>query len=211
MTSDTEPDGYGYPLSATGMAAYRVCRVFIGSPALSVGPARPESSRSNLGVSTFIGVPHRYRSPARHPAEHNRPEGAFEPVWVSSVALWVDDFPATPGCGPIRHVNAGNVCLGCGRSNPGDARFCNGCAAPLDVPAGAGDVALPGPVDSGRYVPIKALGEGARKHVYLAIDERLAREVALAIVKTEGLDSAGRARLVRERGQWRALVTTPTS
>ncbi len=95
-------------------------------------------------------------------------------------------------------MTVGSVCQACGRSNPGDARFCNECAAPLVTPAESTYAPLPAPVDGGRYIPKEALGEGARKRVYLAIDERLAREVALAIVKTEGLDSAGRARLVRE-------------
>ena len=42
------------------------------------------------------------------------------------------------------------------------------------------------------------LGEGARKRVYLALDTRLDREVAVAVVKTEGLDDAGRHRITRE-------------
>jgi len=42
------------------------------------------------------------------------------------------------------------------------------------------------------------LGEGARKRVFLARDERLDRDVAVAVIKTEGLDEAGRHRIDRE-------------
>ncbi len=42
------------------------------------------------------------------------------------------------------------------------------------------------------------LGEGGRKRVYLARDERLDRDVAIAVVKTEGLDEQGLSRVRRE-------------
>jgi class 3 adenylate cyclase len=42
------------------------------------------------------------------------------------------------------------------------------------------------------------LGEGGRKKVYLAHDEKLDRDVAVAVIKTEGLDEAGLARVKRE-------------
>jgi hypothetical protein len=42
------------------------------------------------------------------------------------------------------------------------------------------------------------LGEGGRKRVYLAHDARLDRDVAIAVIKTEGLDEAGLARVHRE-------------
>src|SRR5206468_5948085 len=50
----------------------------------------------------------------------------------------------------------------------------------------------------GRYRIERFLGEGGRKRVYLAHDERLARDVALALVKTDGLDEVGLARVRRE-------------
>ncbi len=50
----------------------------------------------------------------------------------------------------------------------------------------------------GRYRTVRLLGEGARKRVYLAMDERLAREVAVAVVKADGLDANGRLRITRE-------------
>jgi class 3 adenylate cyclase len=42
------------------------------------------------------------------------------------------------------------------------------------------------------------LGEGGRKRVYLAHDSRLDRDVAIAVIKTEGLDEAGLVRIRRE-------------
>ncbi len=45
---------------------------------------------------------------------------------------------------------------------------------------------------------IRLLGEGGRKRVYLAHDERLARDVAFALVRTEGLDAVSRERMLRE-------------
>ncbi|HEX9259813.1 MAG TPA: AAA family ATPase, partial [Acidimicrobiales bacterium] len=57
---------------------------------------------------------------------------------------------------------------------------------------------LPPLVGNGRYRTLRLLGEGARKRVYLATDERLGREVAVAVVKTDGLDAGGRIRIRRE-------------
>jgi predicted ATPase/class 3 adenylate cyclase len=42
------------------------------------------------------------------------------------------------------------------------------------------------------------LGEGGRKRVYLAHDSKLDRDVAIAVIKTGGLDEAGLARVHRE-------------
>ncbi|MEE8346459.1 MAG: AAA family ATPase, partial [Dehalococcoidia bacterium] len=42
------------------------------------------------------------------------------------------------------------------------------------------------------------LGEGGRKRVYLAHDSKLDRDVAIAVIKTEGLDEASLARVHRE-------------
>ena len=50
----------------------------------------------------------------------------------------------------------------------------------------------------GRYQVNKFLGEGGKKRVYLAHDTLLDREVALALLKTEGLDETARTRLRRE-------------
>ena len=51
---------------------------------------------------------------------------------------------------------------------------------------------------NGRYEVKRLLGEGGRKRVYLAQDTLLDREVAFALIKTEGLDEVSRARITRE-------------
>jgi hypothetical protein len=51
---------------------------------------------------------------------------------------------------------------------------------------------------AGRYQVKRPLGEGSRKRVYLAHDTRLDRPVALALIKTDGLDAAGLARVRQE-------------
>jgi len=86
--------------------------------------------------------------------------------------------------------------------------FCHRCGARLASSEGTSGIAAPvapslPPTDpsvvaAGRYRIIRLLGEGARKRVYLAHDTRLDREVALALVKTEGLDAEGLARIRRE-------------
>jgi serine/threonine protein kinase/class 3 adenylate cyclase len=50
----------------------------------------------------------------------------------------------------------------------------------------------------GRYRVFGLLGEGARKRVYRAHDTLLDREVAFALIKTDGLDAGGRERIRRE-------------
>ncbi len=62
---------------------------------------------------------------------------------------------------------------------------------------------VPNPVQptsfvNGRYEVRKFLGEGGKKRVYLAQDTLLDREVAFALIKTEGLDDAARVRITRE-------------
>jgi tetratricopeptide (TPR) repeat protein len=67
-------------------------------------------------------------------------------------------------------------------------------------------VSTPAPVEpsvpesfgAGRYQVRRFLGEGGRKRVYLAYDRALDREVAVATVKTEDLDTAGLERVRRE-------------
>jgi len=50
----------------------------------------------------------------------------------------------------------------------------------------------------GRYTVKSFLGEGGRKRVYLAHDSKLDRDVAIAVIKTEGLDAGGLVRVRRE-------------
>ena len=57
---------------------------------------------------------------------------------------------------------------------------------------------LPTSFAKGRYTVQKFLGEGGKKRVYLAHDTSLDRDVAFALIKTEGLDAAGRQRVIRE-------------
>ena len=51
---------------------------------------------------------------------------------------------------------------------------------------------------NGRYEVKRFLGEGGKKKVYLAQDTLLDREVAFALIKTEGLDEISRTRITRE-------------
>ena len=50
----------------------------------------------------------------------------------------------------------------------------------------------------GRYEVARFLGEGGKKRVYLAHDALLDRDVAFALIKTDGLDEVGRERITRE-------------
>ena len=58
--------------------------------------------------------------------------------------------------------------------------------------------ARPASFKDGRYEVRGVLGEGARKQVYLVHDTLLDRDVAFALIKTEGLDETGRRRILRE-------------
>ena len=51
---------------------------------------------------------------------------------------------------------------------------------------------------NGRYQVKQFLGEGGKKKVYLAHDTTLDREVAFALIKTDGLDETSRTRIQRE-------------
>jgi len=97
------------------------------------------------------------------------------------------------------------TCPSCGVDNPSGQKFCNECAQPLtDAAASSGtsspepSLTLPASVAAGRYEVKSFLGEGGRKRVYLARDTRLGRDVAVAMIKTEGLDSDGLERVQRE-------------
>jgi len=95
------------------------------------------------------------------------------------------ESPAPPGPAAAKSVGEGLV-----PSRPAPA----GETPALPAAASAG----PASFASGRYVVRKFLGEGGKKKVYLAHDTLLDRDVAFALIKTEGLDDAGRDRITRE-------------
>ncbi len=105
------------------------------------------------------------------------------------------------GCGESLALE--RACPACGNSNPAEQLFCDECGGAMSrgtsstpaPPAPSAD--SPPPSDTtpevlagGRYRLIRFLGEGAKKRVHLARDNRLDREVAIAFVRTEGLDMA---------------------
>ena len=105
-------------------------------------------------------------------------------------------------------------CPNCGAANPADRRFCDECgnrletviaseagtsfAAPTTQTAFASSAPSPTSFANDRYQIKELLGEGGRKRVYRAHDSVLDRDVALAVIKTEGLDPASRIRITRE-------------
>src|SRR5205823_9752834 len=68
---------------------------------------------------------------------------------------------------------------------------------------------LPASFAGGRYQVKRFLGEGGKKKVYLAHDTLLDRDVAFALIKTEGLDEVGRERVRREAQAMGRLGTHP--
>ncbi len=106
------------------------------------------------------------------------------------------------------------ACLGCGTELPPQAKFCHECGQrtepALETPAALPELArdreasvgpsprMPQKLSQGRYEILREIGEGSKKRVYLAYDSRLDREVALAVIKADGLDETGRARVNRE-------------
>ena len=61
----------------------------------------------------------------------------------------------------------------------------------------------------GRYQVKRFLGEGGKKMVYLAHDTLLYREVAFALIKTDGLDETSRTRISREAQAMGRLGSNP--
>src|SRR5208282_5051911 len=106
-------------------------------------------------------------------------------------------------CGKPLPVN----CPACGVRNSPSVKFCGSCGAALSasaasIPATASQPSrnLPRPESfvDGRYKVVRLLGEGSSKTVYLAHDNKIDRDVAFALIKTEGLDASGRERLSGE-------------
>ena len=129
-----------------------------------------------------------------------------------------DDAGFCSGCGSRLAL----VCPSCARANASDAAFCSGCGGRLleaphtpspqpspvigaqeaqtRAPALRARQVAPLPVSfaDGRYQIKSFLGEGGRKRVYLAHDTKLDSDVAIAVIKTEGLDSDSLTRIRRE-------------
>src|SRR5439155_14242021 len=84
-----------------------------------------------------------------------------------------------------------------------DRALSRGAATDTDARAGRESAAKlaasqPGSFCEGRYRVVRFLGEGGKKRVYLCHDEKLDRDVAFALIKTEGLDAEGEVRIRRE-------------
>ena len=95
------------------------------------------------------------------------------------------------------------TCPHCGHHNLPDSAFCNKCGQSLTEPtptltASTSQSETPTTFANGRYTVKKKLGEGGKKKVYLAHDTVLDRDVAFALIKTEGLDESARTRITRE-------------
>ncbi len=107
-------------------------------------------------------------------------------------------------CGTALKIDA--PCSRCGFTNPPGVKFCHECGQGLTEPTAPStrtptpqpSPALPASFAGGRYQVQRFLGEGGRKRVYLAHDSKLDRDVAIAVIKTEGLDEAGQERVRRE-------------
>src|SRR3954471_23096196 len=68
---------------------------------------------------------------------------------------------------------------------------------------------VPPSLAHGRYVITGFLGEGARKRVYLAHDERLDPDVAVALIPSVGSDPAARERIAAEARAMARLGSHP--
>ena len=97
------------------------------------------------------------------------------------------------------------ACPSCGSEYRPGARFCRACGAELAVQeapalaaAPTSTPAVPTSFANSRYQVKQFLGEGGKKKVYLAHDTLLDREVAFALIKTEGLDEVGMTRVNRK-------------
>ena len=105
-------------------------------------------------------------------------------------------------------------CLNCGREFAADATSCEACGTSLrphvdpeatqtgtyqaTSPSISSTSARPISFQGDRYKIKSFLGQGAKKRVYLVTDTLLDRDVALALINTQGLDDVARQRILRE-------------
>jgi len=68
---------------------------------------------------------------------------------------------------------------------------------------------MPASLASGRYLIRRAIGQGGQKKVYLARDERLDRDVVIALLKTDDLSTESVPRLIREAQAMARLGSHP--
>jgi len=106
---------------------------------------------------------------------------------------------------PVGAPAASARCGACGPENLASKRFCGDCGAALAVLAAAAPTTIAG----GRFELLRLLGEGGKKRVHLARDTHLEREVALSLIKAEGLDGPGRTRVLREAQAMGRLGANP--
>ncbi len=100
---------------------------------------------------------------------------------------------------PERNCPSCNVLTGHGQ------RFCHSCGFRLSSPdpeaVAVGDspnVEIPEDFGDGRYRVQRYLGEGGKKRVYLGRDTQLNRDVAVSVIKKDGLEDDGLLRVRRE-------------
>ena len=123
-----------------------------------------------------------------------------------------DDAKFYESCG----ASLDKSCSSCGNALRLSARFCDSCGTPVETAADRGGPrapsegkqtrtsisepasfaagrfsdSVPSSFADGRYLVRKFLGDGVKKRVFLAHDELLDRDAALALIKTEGLDES---------------------
>ncbi len=102
------------------------------------------------------------------------------------------DLPPAPSLPPTSgevRVSEPRACPGCARSNPIDARFCNGCGLGLlgDEPAHAAPGADPlvGQVIAGRYKIDEVIGRGGMGVVYRVEHVRMGKLMAVKLLHGE--------------------------
>ncbi len=106
-------------------------------------------------------------------------------------------------CGCALQPVADRVCPRCGADLQPHSVFCEECGQSVAAASEqrwqlSAKPPEPSSFASGRYEVKRLLGEGGKKKVCLAHDTVLDRDVAFALIKTEGLDHVGRERVRRE-------------